>query len=366
MWAGTRYQVLDPITHGNLTVWPVASGDVHDTSRFLTLDEGLRSGEVIVSEAGQISPLIRRRGMPLPPARGAEVNRLVLINNSKRPLLLLAGEIVTGGKQDRVVGADRIVPPESDPVDLSVFCVEPGRWTGTSDHFGKLSMQFAQPSVRKQAMAAKNQQQVWDTVNTANAVMAETITVESQAGAVGGAPSPGARPAPAATPSTTSYATMMDSRAVAQRVDEVAKPIQDSYSGMLAKLRDKKAVGVVVAVDGRIIWADIFASPSLLERYWPKLVRSYAAEAITTRVSTHGKLTNDDAQHFLDDLAGRREVVETEPGLYRHAEITGKDYTVFELTSLLPNTGFPVHIAKMGDSTASMTWKRPETHPWIR
>jgi len=32
------------------------------------------------------------------------VNRLVLVNNSKRPLLLLAGEIVTGGKQDRVIG----------------------------------------------------------------------------------------------------------------------------------------------------------------------------------------------------------------------------------------------------------------------
>jgi len=42
----------------------------------------------------------------------AEVNRLVLINNSKHPLLLLAGEIVTGGKQDRVIGKDRIVPAE--------------------------------------------------------------------------------------------------------------------------------------------------------------------------------------------------------------------------------------------------------------
>ena len=60
----------------------------------------------------------------------------MLVNNSKRPLLLLAGEIVTGGKQDRVIGKDRIVPAESDPVDLSVFCVEPGRWVATSEHFG--------------------------------------------------------------------------------------------------------------------------------------------------------------------------------------------------------------------------------------
>ena len=51
-------------------------------------------------------------------------------------MLLLAGEIVAGGKQDRVIGKDRIVPAESDPVDLGVFCVEPGRWVATSEQFG--------------------------------------------------------------------------------------------------------------------------------------------------------------------------------------------------------------------------------------
>jgi hypothetical protein len=48
---------------------------------------------------------------------------------------LLAGEIVTGGKQDRIIGKDRLVPAESDPVDLSVFCVEPGRWVERSSKF---------------------------------------------------------------------------------------------------------------------------------------------------------------------------------------------------------------------------------------
>src|SRR3981081_3587646 len=58
--ATTRYQVLAPITHGNLTIFPVTAS-AHDAN-FLTLDEGLRSGEVGVSEAGSIQPLIRRRG----------------------------------------------------------------------------------------------------------------------------------------------------------------------------------------------------------------------------------------------------------------------------------------------------------------
>ena len=131
------YEALPPITHANLTIFPVvaAAGRSHDTRNFLTLDEGLRSGDVVVTEAGSIAPLMRRRRRgPLgerpiiPWGDGAQVNRLMLVNNSDRPLILLAGEIVTGGKQDRVVGKDRIVPPQSDPIDLSVFCVEPGRW----------------------------------------------------------------------------------------------------------------------------------------------------------------------------------------------------------------------------------------------
>src|SRR3954464_12322420 len=137
--SSSHYQVRDPIRHGNLTIFPVVTSSSHDTHAFLTLDEGLRSGDVIVSESGNISPLVRpRRRDGVWRERhsdGAQVNQLVLVNNSKKPLLLLAGEIVTGGKQDRVIGKDRIVPAESDPVDLSVFCVEPGRWVATSERF---------------------------------------------------------------------------------------------------------------------------------------------------------------------------------------------------------------------------------------
>jgi hypothetical protein len=114
------YKVLQPISHGNLTIFPVVAATTHDTSEFLTLDEGLRSGEVVVTEAGRVQPLIRRGGRSIPSGNG-EVNRLVLVNNSNRPLLLLAGEIVTGGKQDRIIGKDRIVPAHSDAIDLSVF-----------------------------------------------------------------------------------------------------------------------------------------------------------------------------------------------------------------------------------------------------
>jgi hypothetical protein len=62
--------------------------------------------------------------------------------------LLLAGEIVTSGRQDRVIGDDRLVPARSDPIDLSVFCVEPGRWVAHSQQFGSMKSQMAQRKFR--------------------------------------------------------------------------------------------------------------------------------------------------------------------------------------------------------------------------
>ncbi len=345
------YKVLDPIRHGNLTVFPVVAVKSYPTSEFLTLDEGLRSGDVIVTESGSVQGLIRRHPTPSNGFHdGAQVNRLVLVNNSKRPLLLLAGEVVSGGKQDRVIGKDRIVPAESDPVDLSVFCVEPGRWVATSEHFGasealyggaandaKLAAPMAimvQPSVRAKAMADKNQQAVWDAVNAQKTQVATRL--------------PMAAPVQAEVAGTSSYARVMENSEVRKQVDAVAKPIEQNYQSLIHQLRDRNAVGVVVAVNGRVIWADIFASSDLLAKYWPKLVRSYASEAVVTRakdieVSVHR------AQEFLADMEGRRETIENEPGIYRHTEVSGDGFKAFALTSLLPKTGFDVHVAKMAE-----------------
>jgi len=336
------YALLDPIRSGNLTVFPVVASKSYDTGQFLTLDEGIRSGDVVVTEAGQAQGLIRRRPgtRPTPrPVGGAEVNQLVLVNNSKRPLLLLAGEIVTGGKQDRVIGKDRIVPAESDPVDLSVFCVEPGRWTaaeGKADFGtarGEMAAVFAAPAVRGKAMAAKDQQQVWDEVGKSRDAMAGSL---------------GRSGAAAEVSSTSSYARVMGSKEVAKQVDSVAEPMQRNYESVIRQLRDKNAVGVVVAVNGEVVWADLFASTQLLQKYWPKLVRSYATEAVVTRAKAAEASTRQ-AQKFLDELQGRHETSDTEPGVYRQSEITGNGFKVFELTSLLPKTGFPVHLAKMAE-----------------
>jgi len=347
------YKVLEPIQHGNLTVFPVVAGKSYPTGEFMTLDEGLRSGDVVVTEAGNVQGLIRRHSTPAVRSDGAQVNRLVLVNNSKRPLLLLAGEIVTGGKQDRVIGKDRIVPAESDPVDLSVFCVEPGRWIAASEHFGASEAMYgsaagvrtpqapapmammAQPSVRAKAMADKNQNEVWAEVRKQQ----QAVSVEVAAAA----------PAVANEVSrTSSYARVMENEEVKKQVDSVAKPIEQNYQSLIRQLHDRNAVGVVVAVNGRIIWADVFASTDLLEKYWPKLVRSYASEAVVTRAK-EVEVGIGQAQSFLGNMEGRREMIESEPGIYRHTEVSGDGFKAFSLTSLLPKTGFEVHIAKMAE-----------------
>src|ERR1700740_3227680 len=70
------YKVLEPIRHGNLAVFPVVAAKSYPTSEFLTLDEGLRSGEVIVTEAGSVQGLIRRQPPNGIHHDGAEANRL--------------------------------------------------------------------------------------------------------------------------------------------------------------------------------------------------------------------------------------------------------------------------------------------------
>jgi hypothetical protein len=354
------YRVLAPIESGNLLLFPVVRNTKSPASTpFLTLDEGIKSGQVEVTEAGKVRGLVRSRPTPQgpydgryrpgpspvqPDYRGDQVNTLVLVNNSEKPLLLLAGEIVTGGKQDRVIAKDRIVPPGGDPVDLGVFCIEPGRWTEDSATFGASAKAPAasfmvQPNVREKAMVAKDQHQVWASVN-------DTIT--QMAVAAGPAPTGGPRGALSLSSNlnTTSYARAMQNSSVSAKVDEAAAPLTKSREQVLSQLRQQHAVGVVVAVRGEIVWADIFADSDLLARYWTKLVRSYAAESLLPG-ETRAAPTVSEAQRFLDASKGGTETSDGSVGIYRYRQLRSGDTETFVLESLLPGAGYDVHISKL-------------------
>lgn len=187
---------------------------------------------------------------------------------------------------------------------------------------------MAQPSVRTPAMAERNQSQVWANVRASNARMASNLS-SAEAVSVAG---------------TSSYAKMFASAPVAKVVANYGG--HDSEQAILHELSGKGAVGVVVAVNGQVLWADVFASTELLSKYWPKLMRSYVAEAMTSAGSSAVPDIRD-AQLYMNNLNGGREIVETESSVYRRTDITGDGYRVFELMSLLPKTGFVVHITKM-------------------
>jgi len=357
------FRVLAPIQSGDLLLFPVvrSTEKIPGETPFITLDEGIKSGEVEVTEAGRVQGLFRPRGnsssRPTQNSyRADQVNTLVLVNNSKRPLLLLAGEIVTGGKQDRVIAKDRIVPVGADPIDLGVFCIEPGRWTESSATFGAAAKAPAhgfmvQPTVRERAMAQKDQQKVWDSVHGAISQMAMAAAPPATAG--GPAPSPSSF-------GTTSYAKVMESNAVSSKVDEAAAPVMKAREQVLAQLRQEHAIGVIVAVHGEIVWADLFSDSELLSRYWTKLVRSYAAESLSSRAG-HVAPSIAEAQHFLDAPSGGTESSEGEVGIYRYRELKSGGTETFVLESLLPGTGYDVHISKM--KLRSDESRAPKPHP---
>jgi hypothetical protein len=322
-----EWRILDPVNYENLTLFPVVSGHTQDTGFFLTLDEGLASGEVKVLEQGSEGLARTRDGRAIPDYRsGASVNQLVLINRSKRPLLLLAGELVSGGKQDRIIAKDRLVAPGAEPLPLDVFCVEHGRWSsGTQFSAAKT---IVHPSVREKAAVDQKQDRVWAAVRSGTTADASANAPASRmsAGSIGGAIS-------SVAPSEA-YAKIYDSRAVGVSIEGFADEVQKRFAKATSGLKGERVVGVVVAYGGEVAWSDIFASGDLFDHYWSKLLRSYAVEALV-RPALREKASIDDARQFLQPLRGT-ERQESIPGVYRWRETTEGRLAQIELDALQP------------------------------
>src|SRR5437016_455920 len=324
-----EWRLLDPVVYENISIFPVVSSQSQDTSPFLTLEEGLATGEVTVAEQGAQVLQRSRDGRPvyLPQYNTvASVNQLVLINRSRRPLLLLAGELVSGGKQDRIIGKDRIVPVGAPPLPLDVFCVEHGRWTGSSQ-FAAAST-IVHPSVREKAAVDQAQTEVWSAVRTG-----------TTAKAAPSAPPPmisesRLQTAIAGNAHTEAYEKIYQSSAVGVSIDDFVAEVQRRFANATSGLKSEHVVGVVVAYGGEVAWSDIFASGDLFDQYWHKLLRSYAVEALA-RPTVRAVASREGASEFLRRLNGR-ETMETEPGVYRWSEITEGPLAEIELEALQP------------------------------
>jgi len=330
-----EWRLLDPVTYQNLTVFPVVAASSHDTSGFLTLDEGLATGDVVVREQGPQGMARNRDGRDgiLRPAypTGASVNQLVLINRSKRPLLLLAGELVSGGKQDRIIGKDRLVPAGAEPLPLDVFCVEHGRWSAGAAFTDAKTI--VHPSVREQAALERDQGKVWSAVRSGTT--AEALSEFSAA-----APAPAALAAPTIALTieedapTESYQKIYESRTVSHSADTYVEEIDRRFSRATSGLKGEHVVGVVVAYGREVAWSDIFASGDLFHAYWNKLLRSYVVEALA-RPGYRQVASRDDAEGFLSRPSGRV-LEDTEPGVYRWRQTNEGRLSLIELDALDP------------------------------
>jgi hypothetical protein len=321
------WRLLAPVSYENITIFPVVSSYSQDTSAFITLDEGLASGDVIVREQGSDTMARSRDGRVVPDySTGASVNQLVLVNRGKRPVLLLAGELVSGGKQDRIIGKDRIVPAGAEPLPLDVFCVEHGRWSSGANF--SAANTIVHPSVREQAAVAQDQSRVWGAVrggSTASAPMGgpqPLVSREALSEAI------------ASDAKTESYERIYNSRRVGASVDNFVEELQRRFAKATSGLKGEHVVGVIVAYGGEVAWSDIFASSDLFHHYWNKLLRSYAVEALA-RPPLREIASRDSAQEFLQRLNGRIKE-ETEPGVYRWREINEGRLSLIELDALQP------------------------------
>lgn len=246
--------ICNPIKYKNLTIYPLALSKGRDGKSITTLDEAFKKGYIEIMEKAS-----------------SEVNTVVLVNTSKYYIFILAGEIITGCKQDRMVSEDCLIPPHSGKIYLSVYCTEHGRWDAKSNRFA--SGGFAiNPAMREAAKASKSQSEVW-------------AKVEEKRAEVGAAASP-----------TDAYMDIVEDK----DVEKELKPYLDKFSS-IPEIGGWNTVGVIAAVGDEIIVVDLFTNHKLFKKLWKKLIKSYAMDAINR--SPGGSLSKSDVRDFLDELS---------------------------------------------------------------
>jgi len=268
-------RVSGPIVHDNLAIYLLhgpAAGNVTPVTipvtTPVTLQEALAKGSVRVDETGS-------------------VNELTVENLGGEEVFVQAGDIVKGGRQDRVLSVDLLLPPHSGRVSIAAFCVEHGRWSGRGDEDAasfssapnampsqeaKLAMRaYANaaapkavgPGVAAHAAAAdtgQSQQTIWSTVRKMQDRLAHSV----------GAPV-------AAPASPSSLQLSLENEELKQAQADYIKALQDAGEA------DTDVVGYVYAINGKTNGGDVYASNALFRKMWRKQLAANVTEAISKR-----------------------------------------------------------------------------------
>lgn len=252
-----RASIGRPITRGGVSLFPVY---VHGG---VGLDIAARPDDVVLSEQPS-----------------AEVPTIVVTNPGPRPTLLVEGETVTGGQQNRVLNVSVLVPAATT-LEVPVSCVEAGRWNGRSAF--ERGRTYAPRRVRR----AKNASIV-DSVRRSSAKF-------SDQGAVW------------ATIDHELDRMQVPSDTRAWHAAEALLEVDDTRSKALDELVGVGPLpgqcGIVLAHGSRIVAAEIFATPELLGANWTGLVR---AALLDTPSFIEGRPSVSRALRFVNRLATAR------------------------------------------------------------
>jgi len=283
--ASSGYTVSGPVTHENLSIY-----FLHGTSAEgpvpLTLEEAMLKGTARVDETGS-------------------VNQLSIENLGNEEVFVQAGDIVKGGKQDRVLSVSFVLPPKSGKIPLAAFCVEQGRWRarGKEDVTKFASAGSAVPS--KQAKLAMRmpatkpeggldrgdisarQQEVWRNVARIQDKLSGNV---------------GARVA--APESASSLQLSLEN----EKLDEMRR----AYVKALKEAGEQgDIVGYVFAINGKLNSADVYPSNGLFRKMWGKLLSASVTEAIGERGDIVAEAPKtEEVLAFLDDAEKGKSVAQ--------------------------------------------------------
>src|SRR3989338_1122490 len=269
----TRYSL------NNLRLYPIIASETfrettRDMGKFTLFRSAIESNKMVITETGAQPGEGEQVQASFQDVSGT-VNTLFAKNNSNDTIFIMAGEVVKGGKQDRVIGQDVVLVPGQE-VNLSAFCIESSRWTTKEGNGGKFTGYYNVSSmdIRKTVTTEKNQSMVWQKVDehtAANGASSETHT----------------------------YTNLENSEEYQKSVQEYMEMFKDAFKD------DDRVIGVIAVTGDQVMGLDIFATHDLFITSFPNLLHSYAGNAITNGAPV--TIGNQEVYYYLDQLLASQE-----------------------------------------------------------
>jgi hypothetical protein len=256
-----QLRVSGPFTHKNMEVFYLYQGDASGKETdYMTLQEASKAGLVTISERDD-----------------ATVRQLVITYLGDKPLFIIAGELISGGKQDRTMQHSLVVPPKTRDAPLPSFCVEQTRWKGGKKFVitGEMASNNSQA-----ALNSSGQSGVWDSVRKYKSSLRTNVSTAE-----------GSR---LRASKTSSMNEELGDRSVRKLVSGYEKALDNAGS------RISRPVGLAYAVDGKMTALHVFHSSILFRKLRAKLLRSAYVDAAAGKFDKKPtSLTARDLANFI-------------------------------------------------------------------